>query len=465
VARVFLINPPSLEPVRSPLLSFCYLGSALRRSGHAVAVLDGSAPYAPHDPEEIAERVAAFAPDLVGLRLLTLHVQPGYAMAAALRERLPGTPLVAGGPHPTVVPGESFRFGFSFELRGEGDETLPELADALDGRRDFLSVAGLAIRGRDGDVLEGAPRRFVTQLDALPDPLDATDLFDPAHYGWSRPAPPFGLLSSRGCPAACNFCSNNVTGRRFRFRDAEAVAREAARLNAEFGIPGFTFFDDSWAVGRRRVREIARAFQRHAPEVVWSCTAHPAHLDRDILASMREAGCRGVDIGMESGDAEMLVRIGKGVTRERVLEVLGWCREEGVHSVLNLMFGWPDESEAQLRATLDFMDEAAPLAGAFNARGVLVPYPGTAIYEENHARFGFTEWWLREPPICYDPFPTAWDEEEVTRAYATDAALERNFFGHPPEVLELVREGMRRKAAHTFRKSGEHHPVAAAGAR
>src|SRR5262245_2855400 len=128
MARVFLVNPPSPEPVRTPLLSFCHLAASLRAAGHEVGVLDASAPHAPHDHEEIYLRVAAFVPDLVGIHLKTLHVQPAYELARALR----GFTLVAGGPHATIVPGEPFAHGFRYAIRGEGEETLVELADAID---------------------------------------------------------------------------------------------------------------------------------------------------------------------------------------------------------------------------------------------------------------------------------------------------------------------------------------------
>src|SRR4051794_28079464 len=89
VARVFLVNPPSPEPVRTPLLSFCHLAASLRARGHEVALYDGSAPAAARDVETIAARIAAFTPDLVGVHLKTLHVQPAYALAAALDGRWP----------------------------------------------------------------------------------------------------------------------------------------------------------------------------------------------------------------------------------------------------------------------------------------------------------------------------------------------------------------------------------------
>src|SRR5439155_9055164 len=153
---------------------------------------------------------------------------------------------------------------------------------------------------------------------------------------------------------------------------------------------------------------------------------------------------------MESGDPEMLLRIGKGVTVERVVEVLGWCRDIGLHSMLNLMFGWPDETDAELEATLAFMERAAPLASGFNARGVLVPYPGTALYDAHHERFGFTDWWINEAPLAYEAFPTTWSTDEVMRAYASDAALARNYFRHPPHRLQRIADGLARKAELTL---------------
>jgi radical SAM superfamily enzyme YgiQ (UPF0313 family) len=224
-------------------------------------------------------------------------------------------------------------------------------------------------------------------------------------------------------------------------------------LRDRFGRFAFSFFDDSFAVGRRRMRELCDALaaeiRAHGP-IFWTCTAHPAHLDRETLVHMKEAGCAGVDMGMESGDPQMLIRIGKGVTKGRVLEVLRDCDALGLHAIVNLMFGWPDETEQELDATIDFMSEAADVAGGFNARGVVVPYPATRIYEENHRRFGFTDWWLREPPLAYLPFPTEWSEAEVLRAYGHDPALERNYFRHPQKVLDKIALALERKAVLTL---------------
>ena len=457
MARVFLVNPPSPEPVKTPLLSFCHLAASLRAAGHEVALLDASAPFAPKSHDEIRARVAAFEPDLVGLHLKTLHVQPAYALAKDLGDFV----LVGGGPHATIVPDELFGRGFRWVVRGEGEEVLVELADSIDGKRAPASIAGLSWVDR-GMVRHNPSRAFNTELDRLAPPLSALDLFDPAWYGASDLVPPAGLLSSRGCPAACTFCSNDVTGRKFRYRSAASVAAEVKQL----GVTGLAFFDDSFAVGKRRVRELCAALKGGG--VWWTCTAHPAHLDRDVLAEMHAAGCAGIDIGMESADPAMLLRIGKGVTVERVMQVLEWCAELEIHAVVNLMFGWPDETDAELDATIGFLDRALPVAGGFNARGVVVPYPGTKIYEENHERFGFSGWWIREAPLEYPAFPTSWDEAEIVRAYATDPALDRNFFHHPPHRMRRIRDALQLKAVATIaatKRRSEPRGVPAAGAR
>ena len=446
MARVFLVNPPSLEPVRTPLLSFAYLAAALERGGHEVALLDAAAPHAPHGTDQIRSCLAAFAPDLVGIHLKTQQVQPGYALARALA---PDFRLVAGGPHATVAPIEALEEGFPLVVRGEGEEALVELADAVDSGGALAAILGLAFVDGNGRTVLTPGRGFLADLDGLASPVPALRHFDPRWYGSAQPVPFAGILASRGCPAACTFCANNVTGRRFRYRSAELIAAEIGELRRSWGLGAFSFFDDSFAVGRRRLLELAAALAaiRSPP---WSCTAHPSHLDPDILEAMKRGGCGGLDIGMESGDPERLLTIGKGVTVSRVLDVLRWCRTTGLHVVVNLMFGWPGETEAELDHTAAFMEQACELGAMFNARGVAVPYPGTELYDDHHRRFGFTEWWRREPSLDYRPFPASWSRAEIERAYADDPALERNFFALPPNVTARIASLLERKARLTY---------------
>src|SRR5437762_4336397 len=172
MARLFLVNPSTDETVRSPLLSFLYLAATLRRAGHEVALLDCSAPFAPKEQQEIVDRALSFAPDLIGIHCKTLYAQDAYALAAAFAEK--DVPLVCGGPHPTVAPLEPLAHGFDFSIRGEGEETLTELCDALDGKRDLRDIRSLAYRGSGDQGIRGSgslqlnpSRGFLLDLDAL----------------------------------------------------------------------------------------------------------------------------------------------------------------------------------------------------------------------------------------------------------------------------------------------------------
>jgi len=293
MARLFLINPLTDEPIRSPLLAFLYLAASLRRAGHEVELFDGSASNAPAGTPQLVERIRGFGPDVVGIHCKTLYALESYGLARELRELGVTAPFVCGGPHPTVVPLEPLAHGFEFSVRGEGEETLVELCDALDGKRQMSTVRSLVFRDTTGAIQLNEPRGFLLELDQLAKPADALDLFDPAWYGKSEPVPPAGLLSSRGCPAACTFCSNNVTGRRFRYRSPELIKEEIEHFARIAGLRAFAFFDDSFAVGRRRVEELCAVLKAMPEKPMWTCTAHPAHLHRDVMLMMKQAGCGG----------------------------------------------------------------------------------------------------------------------------------------------------------------------------
>lgn len=466
MARIFLLNPPTAEPIRTPLLAFGYLAGALQRAGHTVALYDASGVAARSDDAHLLEVIRIFSPQVVGVHVKTLYARDAWQLVSRLRPQLIDVKWLAGGPHPTVAQGEALLHGCDAEIHGEAESAICDYADFIDNRRPLSDVAGLWAMV-DGKILRNRPREVLLELDELASPVAALSLFDPAWYGTQSPIPYGGLLSSRGCPAACTFCCNNVTGRRFRYRSAPELCNEIQHLQQDWGLRALTFFDDSFAVGRRRVEEIADAMQKIDP-VSWACTAHPSHLDPQVLGDLRRAGCGGIDIGMESGDPQRLIRIGKGVTVERVLQVIAWCNDMGMTLVLNLMFGWPGETAQELENTVQFAHTAAQAGALLNARGVLVPYPGTEIYDHNVAQYGFDQWWLRDPPLDYLPFPSAWDEAEVMRAYADDPALARNYFRHSAAHLLRIEAALQLKAQLTFQTLRERTPattVPAAGAR
>jgi radical SAM superfamily enzyme YgiQ (UPF0313 family) len=220
--RVLLIAPPSPERLETPLLGIQYVAASLLACGCEVRVIDAAARAFLQTSEWIASEARRFAPDIVAFSLFTRWVRHAYTLAGQLRGCAPV--MVAGGPHATVCPEEALHHGFDIVVLGEAERTMPQLLEWREGLIELDAIPGIRFRRPDGAVGHGPPGNLVRDLDSLPFPMLAQDLFEPQWYGKSAAdAVPRGLLTSRGCPARCTFCANAVTGRVFRYRSAAGV--------------------------------------------------------------------------------------------------------------------------------------------------------------------------------------------------------------------------------------------------
>src|SRR5712671_130991 len=259
--RVLLINPPSPEQLGSPLLGLEYVAASLLARGCEVRVIDAAARHFPHDAEWILREAESFAPRIIGFSLFTRWVWHAYALA----EQLCGGPwlLVAGGAHTTVCPEETLQRGFDVAFTGEAEQSLVRVVDWLEGRDDLGCIPGAVFRRPGGGIGAGPPAQFIEQLDALAPPYLAQKLFDPRWYDPSgRETAPGGILTSRGCPARCTFCANNVTGRSFRYRSAENVTEEINAWHERYGLAYFPCWDDALTANSSRLMELCAAIER-----------------------------------------------------------------------------------------------------------------------------------------------------------------------------------------------------------
>jgi anaerobic magnesium-protoporphyrin IX monomethyl ester cyclase len=453
--RVLLVNPPSPEQLGAPLLGLQYVAASLVARGHDVRVVDAAARYAEPDVEAAVDD---FEPDVVGVALFTRWVWHAYRLAERLRDRVPL--LVAGGAHATVRARETLEYGFDVALVGEVEHAFPRLVEGTP----WAEIPGAVFR--DGS---GPPNGPVEDLDALAPPLVAQDLFEPAWYdpdGHERV--PGGILTSRGCPARCTFCANYVTGRTFRYRAAGSVVAELNAYHARTGIEFFPCWDDALTANRPRLYHLCDALERGITfPLRWSAITRANMVKPELLAAMRRAGLVHVNFGVESGDDAILRAIKKGIKTEHVVRALNWAKEEGLMTACNFMLGFPQETPAALERTIAFMQEIAPLVDTFSTLGVLVPFPGTPLYEDYHVEYGFTDWWLREDFSRYQPPPPIDDFDRFYRHYVDDANLELDFFRYSGELKELIREALRFKAEHNLARMGllrdpvfRAHPVA-----
>ena len=167
---------------------------------------------------------------------------------------------------------------------------------------------------------------------------------------------------------------------------------------------------------------------------------------------MRRAGCVSVNFGVESGDDAILKAIRKGITTASVERALAWAKAERLHTACNFMLGFPEETPAHVERTLAFMRRIAPRVDTFSTLGVVIPFPGTPLYEEHHARFGFTDWWLEERYARYDPPPPVADTARWHRHYVDDATIALDFFHYSDAMRTAIRAALRFKGEHNLRR-------------
>lgn len=452
--RVLLVNPPSPEQLGSPLLGLQYVAASLLERGCEVRVLDAAARHFEHDADWIAAQAEDFAPHIVGFSLFTRWVGHAYA----LLDRLRGGPwvLVAGGAHATVRPEETLARGFDVALMGEAEQSLVRVVDWLEGRDDPASIPGGVFRMPDGGVAYGPPPHYLDRLDDLPPPYLAQPLFDGRWYDPSgRDTAPGGILTSRGCPARCTFCANHVTGRSFRYRSAASVTREITVWHERCGVTYFPCWDDALTANPSRLLVLCEAIERDVRfPFTFGAITRANMVTRELLHAMARAGLRHVNFGVESGDDEILRLIKKGVRTDHVVRALEWARAEGLSTACNFMLGFPEETPVELERTLRFMERIAPLVDAFSTMGVVVPFPGTPLYERHHRHYGFTDWWLRPECGRFVAPPPIDAVDRFYRYYIDDGNLELDFFRYTPDTRALIRECLRFKAEHNLSRMG-----------
>lgn len=454
MARVLLVMPHLPQRMGAAYLGQQYVAAALLADGHEVRCLDLAAVYFDGSDQAALDVVESFGPDLVGMTLFTYNARRGYELAAQLhgRTRL----LVAGGPHATVCRREPVaRGGFDVAVAGEAEVTLVEVARWLDGRtgaRPLEAIGGLVFRDPDsGALVETPPRPALEDLDALAWPLESYPCYEAKWYLPSGgQVVPGGLMTSRGCPARCTFCANYVTGRSYRWRSTASVLGEMRLLAERHGVRHFPFWDDAFTARRSRIVELCEAIL--ADPVLrgctWTCITPGNMVRAPDLELMRRAGCVAINFGLESGDADVLRAIQKGIKPERVRESVRAARAAGMTTIVNFMFGFPGEGVDALERTLALMGELAADTDFFNNRGVLVPFPGTAIYDAHAAEYELQDWWLDPKRVVDEPNLFVLDPTQAQVHLEHDPTLDLDFFRYPDAVRDKIAECVRFKARH-----------------
>lgn len=370
-------------------LGLGYLAGVLREGGHDVMIYDASIEdvEVSYYIERAEEQRKPY--DLIGITATTPLIEDAWEMAQYAKKK--GLHVVLGGPHLTIMPLESLEPPHNeyvdYVFKGESEYSFLELVNILEAGKEPGVLPG--IHFRKGDEIVVSPESpMIPDLDALPFP--AHDLFKIDRYTNLQPltdgldphARSFTILTSRGCPYKCTFCSKPVTGDTWRARSVESVVQEWKWLVNGLGATEIGVTDDIWNLKLPRAKELCRRLVEEGLNTVPWTTVHGMkvnHTDLELFQLMKAAGCLRVGFGVENGDEQMLRNvIKKGQTVDMVREAFKNAKAAGLQTMGFFIFGMPGDNEETMEKTIQLALELDPKLANFL---LAAPFPGTAMYD------------------------------------------------------------------------------------
>lgn len=412
--RVLLINPKFRLPIDTRTtahLGLAYLGAVSERRGDEVVIFDADVEDRP-----VSDFVQEFRPHIIGITANTPQVKQAWRTAAAIKQ-IHDVPIVLGGPHVSVLPEESCaKPDVDLVVRGEGEEIWLEICDRVESflrdqphfstsalmhpkHKIFADCLGVTYKTSDGAIHNNPDRAALADLDTLPWP--AYHLFKMDRYTNLQPATDkvdgarsFSIMTSRGCPYRCTFCSQSIMPIKWRSRSAENVIAEWRHLVHDLDAQEIGVLDDSANIRVKRLEELGHALidnqLNHVPWIfVNGIRANLA--GQELLALLKQAGLKRVAFGVETGDPAILKSIDKKVDHDTIRQAFRNAEAAGLETIAFLILGLPGETRATMQRTIDFAIELDPLIANFS---MMTPYPGTKVYEtvKRQGRLLINDW-------------------------------------------------------------------------
>lgn len=368
--KLLLINPSSNTHYPIPPLGLLQLAACVKQHGHKVRLIDSNIE---HDYHSIAWA------DVIGFTAVTSTINEAIRGAKVFKEIVPKKPIIIGGPHVSILPVETLETGaFDMAMVGESDKVLPELLDTIEGDLPVDDIPNLYCY-QDGSIWETQRNYTPVPMDILPIP--AYDMIDINRY---RPHPPHArkrpwlpVITSRGCPYSCTFCSKPVFGNTYRALDSSKVVGQLSALKDLYNIREIAFYDDIFNLDFNRAYDICQGIGRLG--IDWSCESRANLVDKYILGDFRKAGCFLIAYGIESGSQRILDKLNKGLKIEQIKQAIAYSREAGIQTVGYFMIGNPGETIDDIDKTIAF---AIKLKLDYAQFAITVPLPGSKLYEE-----------------------------------------------------------------------------------
>jgi anaerobic magnesium-protoporphyrin IX monomethyl ester cyclase len=383
----FLREDPKELQIMKPYapLGLLYLSSHLRTKNVEVEVYDSTF----GSKEELFGILDKGPPSVLGIggNLMTR----GNVVEITARAKAAGWTVILGGPEPASYAVEYLQFGADVVVEGEAEITLEELLPALrSGSID--AVAGIIFRRTDGSIARTPPRRLIPDLDCQPWPdrerIDIEQYLKVwrEYHGTGS----VSVITARGCPYHCKWCSHSTFGKTHRRRSPCAVVDEVAWIVDRYSPDMLWMADDVFTIHPGWLLEYAAEMKRRGLRIPFECITRADRLNARMAVTLAELGCFRVWIGSESGSQRILDAMERGVTVEQVREAVALCRANGIQTGMFLMFGYEGEELSDIEETVDHVKSCLP-----DVFFTTVSYPikGTPYYDEVASRLTVLQDW------------------------------------------------------------------------
>ena len=368
----------------APPLGLGYLAAVLQRRGAQVKIIDVQIERI--SQKELSERVREYAPNLIGVSIVTEARHSAAQSIKQFRKILPDALIIAGGPHPSLTPQDTLEKIPELDLivKGEGEETISDVFSFLIGEKNLDSILGISYR-KDGKIIHNPARPPIEDLDKVPFP--ARDLFPLNKYFCEKDIPGkkrkrfATMISSRGCSMSCIFCATSmVWGKKITYRSIPNMIEEISFLMNNYGIGGISIEDDSFSITPSRVEKFCKELIDKKIDISWICCLRVDILTKDLLELMKQAGCFHIVFGAESGNDHILKNVlKKSITKQQIWNVSKWCEELGIYTEREFLISIPTETYEMAMDTIDFMQKLDKNFGGQSDLNVLRIYPGTEV--------------------------------------------------------------------------------------
>lgn len=333
-----------------------------------------------HGYDEIKDIILNFSPDIVGVSSVTIRIYDANYICSIAKEIDDHIITAIGGPHAISIPSDLIHYpNTDIFVVEEGEISFLELCRAIYDQTEWHSIAGIAYK-KEGQIIVNRKRGMVADLDTIPFPdlslLSNLENYNPKPH-WAKSGHFSTIISSRGCPYNCSFCSlTSNQGSKYRFRSPENIIEEIIELK-KIGVDAVAFRDSTFATNKQRVIDFCNLMIKEKLALSWSCNGRANELELELLMLMKKAGCYNICFGIEHGNNELLWKH-KRLTKEQVIKAVKLARQAGIDVFGFFMLGMPEEDMSTLQETIDFAKSLPLNAASFN---VLTPFPGTEVYD------------------------------------------------------------------------------------